>query len=79
MSDESPDDIAVFQLRDGDLASEGSIALVEDVLSCDFDVGGEMLSTEKEEEGGRSNDDFGVGVYLAISNLFARDRGCSRT
>jgi hypothetical protein len=45
-----PGDAALPQLIDGDLACEGAIGLVEDVLCRDFDALAEVLAGEKEVE-----------------------------
>ena len=60
MSEDSPGDIAVLQLRHADLTGEGAVGLVEDVLGGDFDAGAEVFAREEEVEGGRGDDDFGV-------------------
>ena len=63
MADDRPCDVRVFELVDGDLAREGAVGAVEDVLGCDFDFGIEVLAREEEVEGWRGDDDFGVGVW----------------
>jgi hypothetical protein len=45
-------------LVDADLASEGTVGLVEDVLGCDFEAAAEMLAGEEEVEGWWSDDDL---------------------
>lgn len=58
MADERPGNLAIPQLRNTDLAREGAIRLIEDVLGRDLDALAEMLAAEKEVEGGRGDDDF---------------------
>jgi len=74
MPEKSPRDVGVLELRDGDLACESAVGLVEDVLGGDFDAGAEVLAGEEEVEGGRRDDDFGggvdFGVVEAVDNFF---------
>ena len=58
MPEESPGDVAVSELVNGNLAGEGTIGLVEDVLGCDFDAGIEVLAGEEEVEGWWCNNDL---------------------
>lgn len=58
MPRQRPSNLAVCELGGGNLAGEGAVRLVEDVLAADFDAGGEMFADEKEVEVGRCDDDF---------------------
>lgn len=66
MTQDRPGDVAVLELVDGDLAREGAVGLVEDVLGSDFDAGAQMLAGDEQVEGGRGDDDFGVGVEFGV-------------
>lgn len=66
MAEKSPSDVRVLELRDGDLACEGAVGLVEDVLGGDFNAGAEVLACEEEVEGRGGDDDFGVGVDFGV-------------
>jgi len=48
---DSPGDAAVLELLSRDLAGEGTVRLVEDVLRRDLDALAEVLACEKEVEG----------------------------
>ena len=50
MTKEGPCDITIFKLVDGDLAGEGSIGLVEDILGRNLDARLEVLTGEEEIE-----------------------------
>lgn len=64
--EERPGDVGVFQLCDTDLAREGAVRLVEDVLRRYFDAWAEMFAGEEEVEGWRGDDDFGIGRALGV-------------
>ena len=55
VTEDGPADAAVLELRDADLAREGTVGLVKDVLSSNFDVVLEMLAHEEEIQGWRGN------------------------
>lgn len=57
-----PGDVAVLQLLDGDLAGEGAVGPVEDILGRNFDGGVKVFAGQEEEEGRWGDDDFDVGV-----------------
>lgn len=69
MAQQSPRDVGIFELLDGNFACKGAVGLVEDVLGCDFDAGAEMLAGEEEVEGWRGDDDFGVGVDFGFVEM----------
>jgi len=69
VAEEGPGDVGVLELGDGDLAGEGAVGLVEDVLGGDLDALAGVLAGEEEVEGGRGDDDLGVGVDLGIVEL----------
>jgi hypothetical protein len=58
VSKESPGDSGVFELVDGDFASESSLRLVKDVLCCDFKAGAEMFACEEEIKSWWGNDNL---------------------
>ena len=58
MADEGPCDVALGELCDGDLTGEGTVGLVEDVLSSDLETGAEVLTGEEKVEGRRGNNDL---------------------
>jgi len=58
MADNRPRNRAILQLIDADLAREGAVRLVEDVLRRDFDALAEVLAAEEEVEGWWGDDDF---------------------
>lgn len=58
MADNRPRDRAILQLIDADLAREGAVRLVEDVLRRDFDALAEVLAAEEEVEAWWGDDDF---------------------
>lgn len=53
-----PCDPAIFQLLGTDLASVGTIGLVENVLSGDFDLFAEVFAGEEEVQSRWGDDDF---------------------
>lgn len=69
VAQEGPGDVGVLELLDGDLAGEGAVGLVEDVLRGDLDALAGVLAGEEEVEGGRGDDDLGVGVDLGVVEL----------
>lgn len=58
MTKDCPGNVAVFQLLNRDLTSEGSSRLVKNVLSSDFDFRSEVIASKEEIEGGWGNDDL---------------------
>lgn len=69
VAEKGPGDVGVLELRNGDLAGEGTVGLVEDVLGSDLDALAGVLAGEEEVEGGRGDDDLGVGVDLGVVEL----------
>lgn len=64
VANDNPVNLGVLQLLDADLAGEGTVGLVEDVLGSDADLGVGQAAGEGEVEGGGRDDDLGVGVEL---------------
>lgn len=64
---DGPVDGAVLELRDRDLAREGAVGLVVDVLRGDLNLGADGGADEREVEGGRGDDDL---CYIYISIVF---------
>jgi hypothetical protein len=58
VSEDRPCDAGFFELVDADLACEGAVGLVEDVLCGYFEAGAEVLAREEEVEGGWGDDDL---------------------
>jgi len=58
VAENRPRDVAVLELLGADLAREGAVALIEDVLGGDFDAAAEVLTCEEEVEGWRGDDDL---------------------
>ena len=58
VSEKNPLDVGVLELLGRDLAGVGAIALVEDVLGGDLDLGAEGGLGEEEVERGRGDDDL---------------------
>lgn len=58
MTKKSPGDIAILELVDRDLAGEGAVGLVKDILGCDFDTRSKVLAGEEEVEGWWCDDDL---------------------
>jgi hypothetical protein len=69
VAEERPGDVGVLELGNGDLAGEGAVGLVEDVLGGDLNALASVLASEEEVEGGRGDDDLGVGVDLGVVEL----------
>lgn len=65
VTDQGPADVGVLKLGRGDLAGEGALVLVEDVLGSDLDLLAELGACEEEVEGRRGNNDL-CGVKLAF-------------
>lgn len=58
VADQGPADVGVLKLGGGDLAGEGALVLVVDVLGSDLDLLAELRAGEKEVECGRGDDDL---------------------
>lgn len=69
VAEEGPGDVGVLELGDGDLTGEGTVGLVEDVLGGNLNTLAGVLAGEEEVEGGRGDDDLGVGVDLGVVEL----------
>jgi hypothetical protein len=69
VAEQRPGNVGVLELGDGDLAGESAVGLVEDVLRGNLDALAGMLAGEEEVEGGRGDDDLGVGVDLGVIEL----------
>lgn len=65
MTDNNPVDLGIAELLDADLAGESTVGLVEDVLGSNANLGVGQAAGEGEVEGGRRDDDLGVGVELS--------------
>lgn len=63
VADQGPADVGVLELGGRDLASEGALVLVVDVLGGDLDLLAELRACEKEVDGRRGDDDL-CGVTL---------------
>lgn len=63
VADQGPADVGVLELGGGDLAGEGALVLVVDVLGSDLDLLAELGACEKEVDGRRGDDDL-CGVAL---------------
>ena len=74
MAQDRPCDVTVLELGDGDLAREGAVGLVEDVLGRNFDARAQVLAGDEQVEGRWGDDDFGgrvaFGVVEALDNFF---------
>jgi hypothetical protein len=66
VAEDGPGDVAVLELGDRDLAREGAVGLVEDVLGRDFETGAEVLADEEEVDGRGGDDDLCVGVEVGL-------------
>lgn len=75
VADDRPIDLGIPQLLDADLAREGTIGLVVDVLRRDGDLRVGQLAGQQQVDGRRGNDDFGVGVALGLVKVV--DDGCN--
>lgn len=65
VAEDGPVDVAVLELLDADLAGEGAVGLVIDVLRADLDVLPDGVADELEVDGGRGDDDLCGGARLA--------------
>lgn len=64
MADDSPVDLGVTELLNGDLTGESTVGLVVDVLGGDANLGVGEAAGEGEVEGRGRDNDLGVGVEL---------------
>jgi len=58
MPQHSPSDTAILELVDADLAGEGAIGPIEDVLRGDLEAGAQVLARQQQVQGGRGDDDL---------------------
>jgi len=58
VAEDGPADVAVLELGDADLASEGAVGLVKDVLGGHLDARLELVTDEQEVESGGGDDDL---------------------
>src|SRR5690606_10372154 len=58
VAENNPWDLGVGELLGRDFTSVGTVALVEDVLGSDFDLGADELGGEEEIKGRRRDDDL---------------------
>lgn len=64
VAEDGPVDVDILELRDGDLASESTVGLVEDVLGGNLDVLAESLADEGEVESRRG--DNNLWEYMSV-------------
>lgn len=72
VTQDGPCDVAVLELGDGDLAGEGAVGLVEDVLGGDLDLGTEVLTGEEQVDCGRGDDNLCaamVSMHILLQDL----------
>lgn len=62
VTEEGPGDVAVLELVDGDLTGEGTVGLVEDVLSGDLEAWVKVLAGEEKVEGWRGDNNLCGGI-----------------
>lgn len=58
VAEDGPVDLAVEELGDGQLTSEGAVGLVKDVLGGDANLGAEALADEGQVDGAGGDDDL---------------------
>lgn len=58
VAEDGPVDVAILELGDADLAGEGTVGLVEDVLGGNLDVLAELVADELEVDCRRGDDDL---------------------
>lgn len=58
VAEDGPVDVAVLELLNADLAREGAVGLVIDILRADLDVLPDGVADELEVDGGRGDDDL---------------------
>jgi large subunit ribosomal protein L43 len=66
VAENGPGDLAIGQLGDRDLASEGTVGLVEDVLWGDLETLAKVLADKQEVQSRRGNDDLWNKVAISI-------------
>jgi len=69
VADEGPGNAALLELLSRDLAGEGTVGLVEDVLSGNLEALAEVLACEKEVERGRSDDNLCSELAVSLHSL----------
>ena len=62
MSAQRPPNLTITQLLHTNLSRKGPIGLVKHILTAHFDFGLEVFANEEQEQTGRGDDDFGLGV-----------------
>lgn len=67
VTSQSPGDVGLLELGGRNLTSEGTVGLVEDVLGGDLETGAEVLASEEQVKGRRSNDDLCELLALCTS------------
>jgi hypothetical protein len=65
VAQQSPSNVAIFELIDRDLASEGAVGLVEDILGCNLQARLEVLASKEKVESWWGNDN--LYRYLLLS------------
>lgn len=66
MADDSPVDVGVLELLDGDLTGESTVGLVEDILGGNANLGVGELAGQGEVQSRGRDDDLGGGVELGV-------------
>jgi hypothetical protein len=64
VAQQSPSNVAIFELIDRDLASEGAVGLVEDILGCNLQARLEVLASKEKVKSRWSNDNFCYQIFL---------------
>lgn len=72
VAEDGPVDLAVEELRDGQLAGEGAVGLVKDVLGSDTNLGAQGVADEDQVDGAGGDDD------LCEHNVVRQRRGTMR-
>jgi len=67
MPQHSPGNTAILELVDADLAGEGAIGPIEDVLRGDLEAGAQVLARQEQIQGGRGDDDLCNCVRVFVS------------
>jgi hypothetical protein len=67
VTSQGPGDVGILELGGRDLTGEGTVGLVEDVLSSNLETGAEVLAGEEQVEGRRGNDDLCELLALTTS------------
>lgn len=58
MTEDGPVDVAVLELRNGDLAGEGTVGLVVNVLGSNLNVLAELVADELKVKSRRGNNNL---------------------